>query len=185
MSTTQTDYKVVEGVTPSDLTTKVALQVDDGWKVVGSPVQYGDNEHLCQAMIKETEDNTLEWVDVHVKAVDLAAAGKVIVKAGSGVDQYKVRDIRLVGGGTNFAAGGNRLLDLTDGTTVYTTIANADLESAPAATLTWGNTKVPFLTGTSDTETTEGDDLYFNYSGGTTDHATGDIIFSVQIEKVG
>ena len=97
---------------------------------------------------------------------------------------YKIRDVILVGGGTNFAAGGNRLISLTDGTTVWTTIANADIESAPSASLRWGDTKVPFLTSTSNTASTAGANIYFAYSGGTTDHsATGSISFSVCLER--
>lgn len=127
----------------------------------------------------------LKWVDVAVTAALLDSAGTVNVIAGVAGDQYKIRDIRLVGGGTNFGGGGDRLIDLTDGTTVWTQIANADIESAPAATLSWGNAKVPFLTGTSDTASVAGQAIRFVYSGGTTDHGgTGSIKFSVCIEKV-
>ncbi len=126
-----------------------------------------------------------KWVDVTVTAALLDSAGTVNVIAGVAGDQYKIRNIRLVGGGTNFGAGGDRLISLTDGTTVWTTIANADIESAPAATLEWGNTKVPFLTGTSDTASASNAAIRFQYSGGTTDHSgTGSIKFSVCIEKV-
>lgn len=126
-----------------------------------------------------------KWVDVAVTAALLDSAGTAPVIAGVSGDQYKIRNIRLVGGGTNFGAGGNRLIDLTDGTTVWTQIANADIESAPAATLDWGNAKVPFLTGTSNTASVSGQAIRFQYSGGTTDHsATGSITFSVCIEKV-
>lgn len=135
----------------------------------------------------------LKWVDVICTATLLDAStgtGKVnVIAAGTGVnatDQYKIRDVRLVGGGTNFGSGGDRLLSLTDGTTVWTTVANADLESAPAATLPWGNAKVPFLTGTSDTASAAGAQIYFQYSGGTpaTPHTTGSMKFSVLLEKV-
>lgn len=134
-----------------------------------------------------------KWVDVICTATLLDAStgtGKVnVIAAGTGVnatDQYKIRNVRLIGGGTSFGAGGDRLLGLTDGTTVWTTIANADIEAAPAATLEWGNTKVPFLTGTSDTASVAGAQIYFQYSGGTpaTPHTTGSIKFSVCLEKV-
>ena len=66
-----------------------------------------------------------KWVDVTCTATLLDAStgtGKVtVMAAGTGVnatDQYKIRNIRLVGGGTNFGSGGDRLLSLTDGTTV-------------------------------------------------------------------
>lgn len=127
----------------------------------------------------------LKWVDVAATAALLDSAGTVNVIAGVTGDQYKIRNIILVGGGTNFAAGGDRLISLTDGTTVWTTIANADIETAPSASLMWGNAKVPFLTGTSNTASASGQAIRFAYSGGTTDHsATGSITFSVLLEKV-
>lgn len=131
-----------------------------------------------------------KWVDVTCTATLLDAStgtGKVnVITPTVLTDQYKVRNIRLVGGGTNFGSGGDRLLGLTDGTTVWTTVANADIESAPSATLDWGNSKVPYLTGTSDTASAAGAQIYFQYSGGTpaTPHSTGSIKFSVCLEKV-
>lgn len=119
------------------------------------------------------------YVDVTCAATALDGALKVEVAPAKVGIQYRVRDVVLVGGGTSFGAGGNRLLDLTDGTTVYTQIANADLESAPAASLPFGNAKVPMLTGTIDTKTVENQALRFQYSGGTTDHTTGSIKFQV------
>ena len=127
----------------------------------------------------------IKWVDVTVTAALLDAAGNVEVIAGVAGDQYKVRDVILVGGGTNYAAGGDRLISLTDGTTTWTTIANADIETAPAASLRLGDVKVPFLTGTSDTASASAAAIRFQYSGGTTDHsATGSINFAVCLEKV-
>jgi len=128
-------------------------------------------------------EDKFEWIDVVCTAALLDGALSIVVKAGNAKYQYKVRNIILVGGGTNFGAGGNRLLDLTDGTTVYTTIPNADLEAAPAASLPWGNAKVPFLTGKSNVKTVAGADLVFKYSGGTTDHTTGSITFSIEVER--
>ena len=129
--------------------------------------------------------SSVKWVDVAVTAALLDGAGLVNVVAAAAGDSYKIRNIRLVGGGTSFGAGGNRLIGLTDGTTTWTTIANADIETAPAATLTWGDTKVPFLTGTSNTASVAGQAIRFIYTGGTTDHGgVGSITFSVEIEKV-
>ncbi len=126
----------------------------------------------------------LAWYDITVAASVLDSAGTQDVIAGVAGDQYKIRDIVLVGGGTNYGAGGDRLIDLTDGTTVWTTIANADIETAPSASLKWGNAKVPLLTGTSDTKSVAGQAIRFVYSGGGTDHSvTGSIVFAVLLEK--
>lgn len=124
-------------------------------------------------------------VDVVVTAALLDGAGSALVIPGIIGGSYKIRNIMLVGGGTNFGAGGDRLISLTDGTTVWTTIANADIEAAPAASLPWGNAKVPLLTGTSNTASVPNADIAFKYSGGTTDHSgAGSITFNVLLEKV-
>jgi hypothetical protein len=124
----------------------------------------------------------LRWIEVTCTAALLDGAGKINVIEGDDDYQYKVRHIKLIGGGTNFGSGGNRTLGLLDGTTTYTTVPNASLETAPATTVDWGNAELPFLTGTADTKTVAGQDLYFAYNGGTTDHATGSIKFSVCVE---
>lgn len=125
-----------------------------------------------------------KWYEKTVTAALLDSAGSVAVVPASTADSFLIRGVNLVGGGTNFGAGGNRLIDLTDGTTVYTQIANADIESAPSATLPWGNAKVPQLTDKASVPTVAGAALRFQYSGGTTDHSTGSIKFQVEVEKV-
>ena len=126
----------------------------------------------------------IKIVDVTVTAALLDGAGTVAVIAGVAGDQYKVREIKLVGGGTNFGAGGDRTIVLTDGTTTWTTIANADIETVPANTLRWGDAKVPFSGGGSDTASASAAAIRFQYAGGAADHTTGSIKFSVEIEKV-
>ncbi len=128
----------------------------------------------------------LRWYEVTATAALLDGAGTVAVKVPTtATAQYKVRDIKLIGGGTNFASGGDRTLSLTDGTTTWTTVPNASLETAPTASVPWGNTAIPFLTGTADTASAAGATIRFQYAGGTTDHsATGSIKFHVLLERV-
>jgi hypothetical protein len=159
----------------------------EGAQTINGAKTFGSAIDTPQAGVKVDGVVTaaLKWVDVTVTAALLDSAGTVNVIAGVAGDQYKIRNIRLVGGGTSFGAGGDRTIVLTDGTTTWTTIANADIESAPAATLDWGNAKVPFNAGTSDTASVAGQAIRFAYAGGTTDHSgTGSIKFSVCIEKV-
>lgn len=185
-----TDYKVVEASSAAEMLTLAAAAIAAGFQPFGTPFErtspnYPANAMLCQAFVKGLlSGSALGWVDVTATAALLDGAGTVPVIVGGTGDQYKVRDIRLVGGGTNFGAGGNRLLDLTDGTTVWTEIANADIETAPTVTLDWGDAKVPFLTGTSEVASAAGSTIGFKYNGGTTDHVTGSIKFSVLLEKV-
>jgi hypothetical protein len=133
--------------------------------------------------------SVLKWVDVTCTATLLDAStgtGKIEVAPAATGDSYKIRDSRLIGGGTSFGGAGDRLLSLTDGTTVWTTVPNANLESAPAVTVGLGNAAMPFLTGTVDTASAAGAQIYFQYSGGTpeTPHTTGSIKFQVLLEKV-
>lgn len=125
------------------------------------------------------------WVSVAATHTALATAGTVVVAAGDAEKRFLVRDIVLVGGGTSFSAGGDRLLSLTDGTSVYTTVPNASLETAPAVSSRWGSTAVPYVTGTVATPTVAGQALRFAYSGGSTDHDAGSITFLVNIEEIG
>lgn len=138
--------------------------------------------------LRDVADGVPFWVDVTVTAALLDGAKNVPVftPALQTTAQYKVRNIRGVGGPVSFGAGGDRNISLTDGTTVWTTIANADLEGTfGAVTLDWGNAKVPFLTSTSDTKSVARQAIRFQYSGGTTDHGgVGSIKFSVCLEKV-
>lgn len=122
---------------------------------------------------------------VNITAANLAAAAKVdILTPASVTEQWCVENVVLVGGGTNFNADGDRLVSLTDGITVYTTIANTDIETAPSVSLPFGNAKVPYLTGTIGTLTAAGAQIYLQYSGGATDASTGGgIDFFVTLRK--
>jgi hypothetical protein len=179
------DLAKIDGITNGVVDANKAIVVDTNKDAAG-----GRNLTLTGFVDSATLRNDgvtlspVKWVDVAATAALLDGAGTVNVIAGVAGDQYKIRDIRLVGGGTNFGAGGDRLIDLTDGTTIWTRIANADIEAAPAATLEWGNAKVPFLTGTSNTASVAGQAIRFVYSGGAADHTTGSITFSVGLEKV-
>lgn len=124
-------------------------------------------------------------VTVTVTAAALDAGGNIVVFAAGAGDQVKVEDVKLIGGGTNYGAGGDRTIVLTDGTTTYTTVANGDIEAAPATTNAWGSAIVPFSAGTADVSTVAGTNLRFQYAGGTTDHGgVGSIKFRVLLTKV-
>jgi hypothetical protein len=158
-----------------------------GTQTIAGAKTFSGNINITTAGALQADSITLsylKWVDVDVTAAILDGAGTVPVIVGASGDRYKVRNIVLVGGGTNFGAGGDRAISLTDGTNVYTTVANADIESAPTASLAWGDAKVPFLTGVSNIASVAGQNIRFQYSGGTTDHTTGSISFSVCLEKV-
>ena len=81
--------------------------------------------------------------------------------------------------------GGDRLLAISDATTVYNNAGiTAALLGTPINTL-WGGTGNPVAgTVALDTSTAAGANLYLQYSGGTADYTTGQIVVSVLVQRV-
>lgn len=115
---------------------------------------------------------------------DVDSAGEKTIISSSGSDQWKIRDIMLSGGGTNFNAGGDRLLDITDGTVVYTIIPEATLEALAAAR--WGDTGTPFpgTPAVMTTATVAAADLVAKHSGGATDYTAGSLTIMIVAERI-
>jgi hypothetical protein len=134
----------------------------------------------------QLQNSNLVWKDITVSAASLASGGQVLVQDSSGIQQFKVRDIRMNYSASGLSGGGgNRLLTLTDGTTVFNNAGiTAALLGTPVNTL-WGGSGNPIPgTVSMQTPTAAGADLYFNYSGGTTDFSTGSIVVSVLVERI-
>lgn len=156
---------------------RARLTSTGNWQITGSVVSDGI-----------TLSNLL-WVEAVLDASTLDSAGtETILTAGSG-DRFKIRDMMLLGGGTNFAAGGDRNIEIKDATTgtSYSIIPNAQIESLPSTTSRWGETALPFP-GTASNQnvaTGSGENLVAQYQGGTTDHSgTGSLTVMIQLEKV-
>ena len=111
----------------------------------------------------------------------------VIQTAVEATDQWKVREVFLSGDGTNYGAGGDKNLSIQDESTnrVYTTIPSATLKSLAAAR--WGDTGTPFPADVADMlgATSAGEDIVFNYSGGSTGYGfEGSLTVTLLLEKV-
>lgn len=114
----------------------------------------------------------LERFETVVGQAALASAGTVTLLPALAGEQWKVMEIMISGAGTNFS-GGDRNLDVKEGTTVYSTITAARLQALAAER--WGGTGVPFP-GTPvhlTTATAAGQDIVAQYSGGLTDYTAG------------
>ncbi len=122
--------------------------------------------------------------DVTVPQASLASAGSVTLVASSGTRQYKIRSLQLNSGGTNFSGGsGDRLGQVTDGTTVYSVIPAATMQSLVNAQ--WGVTALPNPASAAiNTSTAAGASLVFKYSGGTTDYTVGSLVITGVVERV-
>jgi hypothetical protein len=104
--------------------------------------------------------------------------------ASSGSKRYKIRTLQLNSGGTNFSGGGgDRLGQVTDGTTVYSLIPAATMQSLVNAQ--WGVTALPNPASAAiNTSTAAGANLVFKYSGGTTDYTAGSLVISGIVQRV-
>lgn len=117
--------------------------------------------------------------DLSIPYSDLSAAGVYDVTSDAG---YRIRALQLNIGGTNFSGGGgNRNIQITDGTTVYSVIPAATAQSLVNAV--WGATALPLPVSASiNTQTVAA--LQISYSGGTTDYTAGNLHISLLLEKV-
>lgn len=122
--------------------------------------------------------------DVTVGQAALASGGSVTLLSSSGTQRYKVRSLQLNSGGTNFSgASGDRLGQVTDGTTVYSVIPAATMQSLVNAQ--WGVTALPNPASAAiNTSTAAGSNLVFKYSGGTLDYSAGSLVISGIVQRV-
>ena len=136
------------------------------------------------SLIPLTTSN-IQRFDITAGFAALAAGGAVNLLVSSGAHQYKIVSLWTNLGGTNFSGGGgNRLGQITDGTTVYSVIPAASLQTI--ANAGWGmSAALPFpATAAIDTSTAAGASLQFKYSGGTTDYTAGSIVISGLVQQV-
>lgn len=100
----------------------------------------------------------------------LAAAGSVTLYTSSGSKRYRINTLYL-NTGTNFSGGGgDRLGSVTDGTTSFSSVPAATMQTLTNST--WGATALTIAT-TPTTSIAAGASLLFKYSGGTADYTAG------------
>lgn len=141
------------------------------------------NVTLLATTVQQTDPNSnLIYFDTTVTAAQLAGGASVPIVATFFGGQYRVRELYINAGGTNFTLG-NRLLNVTDGTTTYSIIPAAALLTLVNSR--WGNANLPAPIAVGWNALTQpGLDLSVVYSGGTTDYATGSVTISGVWEKV-
>lgn len=140
------------------------------------------------AVFERFEDTAeLSIVEKTIAYSDLSSGATLTIQAaGPATDQWKVREIFLSGDGTNFNAGGDRLINIQDtsGTIIFTSIPAATLKSLAASR--WGDTGTPFPATASDllAGQTAGENIVAKYSGGATDYTSGSLTIRLTLEKV-
>jgi len=126
--------------------------------------------------------------DVTVDAASLASAGTVTLFSGIAGKQYRVRNLYINAGGTDFSGGGgDRDAQITDGETDYSTLSDTVLAGISSTNAVWGSTDLPFPNPPGvplNKPTTDGEDLYVEYEGGTTDYTAGSVVISGVLERI-
>ena len=122
--------------------------------------------------------------DVTCGEAALASAGKVNLITSATGHQYKIINLWANLGGTNFSGGsGNRLLAISDGTTVFSLIPAADLQTLVNSG--WGQTALPFPASAAiNVSTAASANLFAQYSGGSADYTAGSIVISGIAQRV-
>jgi hypothetical protein len=122
----------------------------------------------------------LQVFEVTVGQGDVASAGeKILLDAATG-ETWKVLDIVLSADGTDFSGGGgDRLMAITDGTSTWSIIPAATLQTLAVAR--WGDTGMPDPATASHLFAASGSgvDIVAKYSGGTTDYTAGSLTLRV------
>ncbi len=124
-----------------------------------------------------TIDVALQVFETTVGQAALGTGGEVILLDALTDETWKVLDIVLSADGTNFSGGGgDRLLDITDGTSTWSVIPAATLQSL--AVSRWGvDAGMPNPSTASHlfAASASGTDIVAKYSGGTTDYTAGSL----------
>lgn len=140
------------------------------------------NKILTSSITTPDVGSNLIAFTTSVFGATLSSGGQATIFTSSGSKHFAIRDLK-VSITINFSGGGgNRLIQITDGTTVYSLI--------PAASLTgtlnsaWGSAGLPFPASVASSATTQaGASLVIKYSGGTTDYTIGTIVVSGIMER--
>lgn len=172
----------VSSVSAATTTGNIQISADTAGTTADGPV--AGNKVLTSSITTPDVGANLVTFDVTVGQAALATGGAVTLQASSGSKQYKIRTLELEAGGTNFSGGGgDRLGQVTDGTTVYSVVPAATMQSLVNAR--WGVTGLPNSASVANnTSTVAGTALTFKYSGGTTDYTAGSLRISGVLERV-
>jgi len=140
---------------------------------------------MVSALSAADVSSNLFRFNVTIGQAALATAGTVTLVASSGAKQYRILSMRMNAGGTNFSGGGgDRLLAITDGTSVWSVIPAADIQTL--ANVPWGiGTSFPVPASVDlDQSSAAGASIVAQYSGGATDYTAGSVVISGLIERI-
>lgn len=133
-------------------------------------------------------------VPVSLTATGLASSGQILIQPGFSAStynlaagmQWQVRDIRVLYAAAGLSGGsGNRLVQITDGATVFnSTGITAALLGTPVNTLFGGSGNPVAGSVAQNTSSAAGANIYAVAAGGTGDYTTGSVPIEVQLLRV-
>lgn len=173
----------IVAMSPGSLTAgNILLAGDANGSIANGPV--AGNKILTSSITTPDVNGNFVAFDITCGFAALASAGHIPLIVSSGSKQYKIRHLYLNSGGTNFSGGsGDRLGQVTDGTTVFSVVPAATLQTLVNAQ--WGATALPNPASAAiNTSTVAGANLYFAYSGGTLDYTAGSVVISGIAQRV-
>jgi hypothetical protein len=144
-----------------------------------------EDAFMMTSLLTPDAASNLICFDVPVTAAALAGGGAVTIYQSTGTKQYRIRSLWINAGGTNFSGGGgDRLLDITDNTTVYSSIPAATLGTLVNAG--WGDgTDLPYPAAAAINQATAaGQAILAKYSGGAADFSAGSVTISGVLERI-
>lgn len=176
--------------------TKTKVVMMNGTAVVGDLAKFSDvngtitesnitaSTVLISGFVNPDVNSNIVTKDITVSAAALAAGASVTLQPLSASKQYKIRELYVNSNGTNFSGGGgDRLLSITDNTTVYSVVPAASLQTL--VNTGWGVAGLPFPASAAlNTSTTAGAAIVAKYSGGAADYAAGSVVISLVLERV-
>jgi len=138
----------------------------------------------CQFASPDLPNANMKWIDLTVTHQGLGGGGQITFKESDGTSNYRIRELYINSGGTNFSGNsGDRDLTITDGTTDFSVIPAGTLQSL--ANARWGDTGLPFPASASiNTQSTNGDAIFVQYSGGSNDYSAGEITITGCFERI-
>ncbi len=118
-----------------------------------------------------------------VTSSNLASAALFPLLTALSGEQWKIREMFLSGDGTNFS-GGDRLISVTDGTSIWSVIPAATAQSLAVAR--WGDSGLPFPATASHmtTASAAGTSISAQYSGGASDYSAGNLTLIITAERM-
>lgn len=142
------------------------------------------NKVLTSSIVTPDVGPNLVTFSVVCSAAALIDGSEVTLQAAGLSRSYRILNLFISLTGTNFSGGGgDRLLSITDSTTVYSVIPAADLQTLSNAA--WGTAQLPYPAAAGlDVPTVAGALLVAKYSGGSTDYDAGSIRISGLLQRV-